>query len=141
MGDPKQTPLYRLTRWWFYNEDRVMQAICLFGLILFIAWSVFPQLIPVRFGRWLFVSLGLMGCASYDYDWNQSNPPAPKPWAYIYALDTDLACRGLGAQAAAGVRINGCAIWKPSSCIIVLPENPPHWIVEHEERHCNGWSH
>ena len=89
----------------------------------------------------ILLSLLLSGCATLDYRWEQTRPPSMKPWLYVYALDADLACRGLGAQAAATARINGCAVWKPVNCIIVLPENPPQWLIEHEQRHCEGWTH
>ena len=120
-------------RWW-----KLANAI---GWSWLIAWWMFPQLIPIRFGRWLFVCLGLMGCANYDYEWKQTHPPSLKPWAYVYALDVDLACRSIGAKAAAGKKITGCAQWLPVGCVIYLPENPPPWIVEHEERHCLGDTH
>ena len=83
----------------------------------------------------------LSGCASFDHDWKKTRPESVKPWLYVYALDVDLACRGFGAQAAAGHRINGCAVWKPVNCVIVLPYNPPAWLIEHEERHCMGEIH
>ncbi len=122
MGDVPKTPLYRLRRWWYYNEDRVLKVFCTLVTI------------------WL-VAMLLQGCASMDYVWRQARPASVKPWLYVYALDVDAACRMVGAQAKTGQRINGCAQWKPVGCVIFLPESAPRWIVEHEERHCQGWSH
>lgn len=87
------------------------------------------------------IALLLSGCASFDLDWRHTRPASVRPWLYIYALDTDLVCRGLGADAATRHRINGCARWKAQGCVIVLPENPPAWLIEHEEKHCEGWTH
>ena len=91
-------------------------------------------------GRIILILL-LSGCASHQYDWKKTRPESVKPWIYVHVIDPDLACRGFGSQAGATVRINGCAVWKPVNCVIVLPENPPKWLIEHEERHCEGWNH
>ena len=84
----------------------------------------------------------LSGCATTDqYQWKQTKAPSGKPWGYIYALDTDTLCRGLGSKASFALKIQGCSIWKPVGAVIVLPYNPPKWLVEHEERHAMGWDH
>ena len=127
-------------RWW-----KLANAVLWSWLIL---WWMFPHLIPIRFGRWLFVALGLMGCASMDemrqheemhcsgwahqvpthqegptfYEWEKTRPESVKPWVYIYTHDPEAACRAIGAQAVGNRIIQACAIWKPSNCIIILPK-------------------
>ena len=45
------------------DSERWWKLASMIGLSWFIIWNTFPFTIPIRFGRWLFVSLGLMGCA------------------------------------------------------------------------------
>ena len=87
------------------------------------------------------ICLLLSGCATDQYQWKQTRPPSEKPWVYIYALDTDTLCRGLGSKVSFALKIQGCSIWKERGCVIVIPENPPKWLIEHEEKHCEGWDH
>ena len=88
--------------------------------------------------------IGLSGCASTDYEWRQTFQPAPKPWLYVEVEDVDRTCREVqraeGTQSPDG-RILGCATWSPKGCIVYLSPKAPHWIREHEEKHCLGWAH
>ena len=86
-------------------------------------------------------ALLVSGCAHTDYLWLRTRLPAPQPWFYVSVADVDRTCREIGAQAAVGNRINGCAVWEPTHCTIYLPLNAPSWIIDHEERHCNGEEH
>lgn len=106
-----------------------------------------PPLIPVPLlivtAIAIIAALYLSGCASMDYEWKQERPASIKPWRYVVVEDVDRTCRELKqaeGQVALG-RNNACATWRPVGCMIYLPQNAARWIVEHEERHCMGWSH
>ena len=78
----------------------------------------------------------------FGYQWQQTRQPSLKPWLYVTIADTDRTCREVGADPQRQLgRINACATWKAQGCIVYLPSNAPRWIVEHEERHCEGWDH
>lgn len=83
----------------------------------------------------------LSGCASIPSDWKLALPASAKPWFYITVDDPDTTCRFLGSQASHTAKVNGCAIWKPQGCEMYLPARAPRWLIEHEERHCEGWTH
>ena len=83
----------------------------------------------------------LDGCTSLDYDWKHTKLPSPQPWVYIYPEDVDAACRAAGALTVGFERILGCATSSSSGCTIYLPKRAPAWIIEHEEKHCLGWTH
>lgn len=84
--------------------------------------------------------LVLSGCASDSYWW-QEREASPKPWLYVTVSDPDKVCRGAGSLAAKDVTIWACAQPSTNGCVIFGPENPPAWLVEHEENHCKGMSH
>ena len=44
--------------------DKWCRRFVIMAGLLLCSWWAFPWMIPVRFGRWLFVGLGLMGCAA-----------------------------------------------------------------------------
>ena len=105
-----------------------------------------PPLIPA----WLLLATGAVillalyataHASIFDYDWHQTRPASVKPWLYVVVQDVDQTCREAGADATGLARINGCATWKPVQCVIYLPPNAPRWIIEHEERHCAGFTH
>ena len=106
-----------------------------------------PPLIPA----WLLIAtaaaimaalLVTMGCATMDYRWQQTRPASAKPWFYVTVADADFTCRTLGADPERSLaRINACAQWQPVGCTVYVPENAPRWIVEHEEKHCLGFTH
>ena len=77
----------------------------------------------------------------FGYQWVKARPASVKPWLYVTVQDVDRTCREAGADATGLERINGCATWNPVGCIIYTTPNAPLWIVEHEERHCQGWDH
>ncbi len=84
------------------------------------------------------------GCASYAgpaYTWRTVRAPAPLPWFYVRVADVHRTCLEAGASAQAGERINACAQWHATHCMIYLPHHAPAWLVAHEERHCNGEEH
>lgn len=43
--------------------DRLCRRFVFLATPVLILWWMFPHTVPVRLGRWLFVALGLMGCA------------------------------------------------------------------------------
>lgn len=130
-----------------HDSERWWKFTALVGLSWNVLWWTFPWMIPVRFGRWLFVSLGLMGCAGMPGEltlheekhcqgfshpiqknpiltsqWFKARPASLKPWVYVYVEDTDDTCRILGADPTNSIeRIQACSIWKPANCIIILP--------------------
>lgn len=77
----------------------------------------------------------------FDYAWQKTRPAAPQPWLHVEVSDTDRVCRDQGASTMYLGRINACATWAPTHCIIYLPANAPRWLIEHEEKHCEGWTH
>ena len=84
----------------------------------------------------------LTGCASFDYQWQQTRPASAKPWVYVIVADADEVCRATGADPERRLgRINACATWKPEGCIIYLPQNAPQWLEDHENMHCAGLTH
>ena len=101
-----------------------------------IPWSIIALLIVL-------VALGfaLSGCASFDYDWQRVHPAAPKPWRTVIVQDVDATCKALHSQGVGVERILGCATWAKDGCTIYLPEGAAAWTVEHEQRHCEGWTH
>ena len=57
------------------------------------------------------------------YEWVKTREESRKPWVYLYVNNTDSACRHLGVvQTSLRRRIEGCAVWKPENCMIVLPK-------------------
>ena len=102
----------------------------------FIPWSIVALLIVmVAFG------FALSGCASFDYDWQRVHPAAPKPWRTVIVQDVDATCKALHSQGVGIERILGCATWHQDGCMIYLPRDAAPWVVEHEQRHCEGWTH
>ena len=101
-----------------------------------IPWSIVALLIVL-------VALGfaLSGCASFDYDWQRVHPAAPKPWRTVIVQDVDATCKALHSQGVGIERILGCATWHQDGCMIYLPRDAAPWVVEHEQRHCEGWTH
>lgn len=81
------------------------------------------------------------GCASMDYQWQQTNAPSVKPWLYITVADPHRTCLDVGASGAGLERILACATWKPVNCIIYAAPDAPRWVIEHEEKHCAGFTH
>lgn len=100
-----------------------------------ISWVLVAVLVMVL---WL-----LTGCASVgdQHDWKHTRPASAKPWFYVTVDDPDSVCRLLGSQASHSVRVDGCAVWKPAGCEIYVPAGAPDWLVAHEEKHCNGYTH
>lgn len=83
-----------------------------------------------------------MGCASMDYQWQQTRTESAKPWFYVRVENPDALCRSLGADSHGRLdRILACAQWKSQGCTIYLAKDAPQWIIEHEEKHCAGWTH
>jgi len=90
----------------------------------------------------LVVIIMVSGCATFDYVWWKAWPESVKPWVYVTALDVPLACHTLGFDPdRTKGRINACAQWRHEGCLVVLPSDAPRWLIEHEERHCEGWVH
>lgn len=84
----------------------------------------------------------LEGCASIGDEWTKTRPASIKPWLYVKVAEADFVCRTLGADPRRRLgRINACATWQPVNCVIYLPENAPAWLIAHEEKHCEGYSH
>ena len=84
----------------------------------------------------------LTGCASMDYSWQKPREAAPKPWFYVVVENPDAVCRPLlGARSSKVGRINACAAWGEQQCTIYLPRSASLWLIEHEEKHCEGYTH
>lgn len=79
----------------------------------------------------------LTGCATFDYQWYREREPARTAYAWMQVADPDTLCRQLGVKDEH--RILACT--DHDRQIIVLPVNPPQWIVAHELRHKNGENH
>ncbi len=91
----------------------------------------------------ILVCLFIPGCAApgFDYAWTQAREPSLKPWLYVVVSDPDRTCRDLGTSTLYLGRIAACATWKPVGGVIYLPKDAPRWMIEHEERHLEGWVH
>ena len=106
-----------------------------------------PPLIPFWLLALTAAAIGMavwatVNASMFDYDWQQTRPASAKPWFYVKVQDTDRTCRAiLGTNASAMERINGCATWQPTHCIIYITPDAPRWIIEHEEKHCLGFTH
>lgn len=99
---------------------------------------------------WLLVALGLTilalvmiltGCATEAELASRTRPLAVSyPPTWEYRSDVQRACIQAGATYKAGDIIHGCAEWagklNPGRCTIIVPPNPPQWLVEHELLHC-----
>lgn len=88
-----------------------------------------------------FALILLSGCASMDYQWHRVHDPAPAPWLYVNVADPDAVCKQLGASGSGLSRIVACAQWTAAGCIVFLPIDAPAWVKEHEDKHCQGYSH
>ena len=78
----------------------------------------------------------LSGCAAMDYDWKFTSAPIhPKQWRYVYLADARKVCQNYYPRAADACTVRG------HECLMILPINPPRWLVEHERKHCEGWNH
>ena len=102
--------------------------------IPWLAVAALAVLIPACVGA-------LAGCSAFDPDWQRVHPPAPKPWQRVMVADADATCRALHSQGVGVGRILACATWRTDGCTIYMQPAAPAWIVEHEERHCQGWTH
>lgn len=101
--------------WW-----SVALIVALFGVVLLSGCAAFPIDLAEHERR---------HCAGEDhtgdrpfYTWTKARPASIQPWLYVYVNDIDRVCREAGAQASASERIDACATWKPTGCIIYLPK-------------------
>ena len=86
----------------------------------------------------------ISGCASdRDLAAAYSEPGfVQKPIVRVYVKDPNVTCATLRIVPAAkeGALWLGCADLyskiDPRLCTIILPHNPPQWLIEHEELHC-----
>jgi hypothetical protein len=83
----------------------------------------------------------LVGCASEAELAKSAGTWAPdyEP-AFLFVEDAHITCLSLGARFKEGQVIGGCAdAWgriSKSRCTVILPKNPPTWLIEHELLHC-----
>src|SRR3990167_5833841 len=91
----------------------------------------------------IFFILFLTGCSIspvspdiYGYNWYFNHKPIPREnWIYIpYDGLIHLPAFRCGYA---------CAIvnYKQNTCIIYYPKNTKQFVIEHEEKHCEGWEH
>lgn len=99
---------------------------------------------------WLLLPLGLTilalvvvlaGCATEAELASRTRPLAVSyPPTWDIRSDVQNACRRAGAAYLEGDIIHGCAEWagrlNPSRCTIIVPPNPPQWLIDHELLHC-----
>lgn len=105
------------------NETRILRAFSIIGIVIVCGFM-------------------LMGCATFDYEWRQTRPASFKPWLYVTVDDPDATCRHIGTDTEGrSGRIQACAEWAPSGCLIFISKDAPAWLIAHEERHCAGWTH
>lgn len=86
----------------------------------------------------------IAGCANagiFDVAWVRDIAPSPKPWLYVEVSDAQRVCKQLGVRVAVNAPVYSCASRSMSGCVIYLPKDAPQWLIEHEEKHCAGWSH
>ena len=78
----------------------------------------------------------LQGCA---YNWR---PPVQgwQPMTRVYHFEESVyeVCK---SYVQFGALPLACVQFKRDECHIWLPKDPPAWLREHEERHCDGWTH
>lgn len=93
----------------------------------------------------VFLAFALSGCSAhagiFDTVWTQSRTAAPKPWLYVEVRDPATVCKQAGARVAMNAAAHACSSWSTGGCVIYLPKDAPRWLVEHEEKHCAGWTH
>ena len=85
--------------------------------------------------------LALPGCAAMvEADWQEHPSHAPLQSYHIELPDAQLG-RACGERP--GQYVFGCALLIPSDriCIILTRAHPAEWIMQHEQRHCDGWDH
>ena len=62
------------------------------------------------------------------------------PPLHVRVEDPHAVCLSRGAKAREGRRINACAEWRgiaaPGYCLVILPQDAPRWLIQHEELHC-----
>ena len=81
----------------------------------------------------------LSSCATFDYTWVKTREAMSRPWFYLYTNDVNLTCHSWGIPK--DVEVLACASRTRDPCMIILPVDAPLWLIEHEEKHCYGWSH
>jgi hypothetical protein len=79
--------------------------------------------------------LALTGCA---YNWQPTHAPIPADrWRYVYTDDANRLCRAHGLP----WDTIACAVWGDGNCTMYLPPQAARWIIEHEQKHCQGFTH
>lgn len=86
-----------------------------------------------------FVWLSTGQASIFDTQWTKVRAAAEKPYEYYIVVDPDRLCRQLGATDAG--RIQGCANIQGVRCRIFTTPRPPRDLLEHEEKHCEGYDH
>lgn len=88
----------------------------------------------------LLISLTLASCAT-DGHWRRTHTAIPAVHVTVPAPELQILCRSLdGARFA---NYYGCASrdYAAGVCWMYTEPNTAAWILAHELRHCQGWSH
>ena len=90
--------------------------------------------------RFLLILL-LAGCVTEtDLARNAGTWAPDYPRVYVYTHDVAAACTAMGARYSSTDIVHGCSdAWGKVNykrCTIVVPPNPPQWLVTHEDLHC-----
>lgn len=98
---------------------------------------------PDSWGRWMVMAmivltLMLGGCATPDFmfNWYRSHEPLPRTWHVVPQSAVQAYCGRSDHLLACAYWIEGDHCW-----IFTSQKNPTPYVIAHEERHCDGWSH
>jgi hypothetical protein len=85
----------------------------------------------------------LGGCAGIapDEGWRRTHSPLPAKLVPMRGAELQLLCRT--SDGARHQVYYGCVIrdYNAGHCEMFMEPDPPAWLLAHEMRHCDGWSH
>ena len=89
----------------------------------------------------LCASLLTCACASIPHqEWEGQPSHAALPAAFV-VVDSEGIAANCGTYPQ--VYVFGCAkrLFDDRACLVFTRANPQPWLVEHEQKHCDGWDH
>lgn len=108
--------------WLSENEKFAVGGIIVWlGFALYFGWALSAQ------------------ASIFDTEWVKTSPAITNRH-YTVSANVDAACRHRAPDSGP---IQGCALrdYAMGVCFIFLPEHAPRWLIEHENKHCDGYDH
>ena len=84
--------------------------------------------------------LGACAVSPIQEEW-EALPSHPSLPAAFLTVDSDGIAANCGTHP--GLYVFGCAkrLFDSRACLVFTRANPQRWLLEHEQRHCDGWDH